>query len=148
MRHRDAEHTQLPGTHGLLSALCLCGYALLLPPCAAAEAVPVSDAASLQRALASAKAGHVILIAPGDYRGIFAASNLHGTPREPVVIAAADPARPPVFYGRRECIHLSGVSHVVLRDLVLTNARYNGLNIDDAYDALVRSLHWAENRGP
>ena len=24
----------------------------------------------------------------------------------------------------------------------------NGLNIDDAYDALVRSLHWAENRGP
>ena len=34
------------------------------------------------------------------------------------------------------------------RQSSLLETTANGLNIDDAYDALVRSLHWAENRGP
>jgi hypothetical protein len=97
----------------------------------AAETLRVSSAETLQAALRSAKAGTTILIAPGEYRGYFSTGSVHGTAESPIVIAGADPAQPPVLRGTSECLHLSLVSHVILRDLVLASARTNGLNIDD-----------------
>lgn len=103
--------------------------ALMTAP-AACEDVLVSAADGLRRALRAARPGARILIAPGDYRGYFTAGQLHGTAERPIEIAAADPARPPVFHGAGECLHLSRVSHAVLRDLVLIQARVNCLNVD------------------
>jgi len=113
-----------PTLTGLL-LVCLAGAA------GAGEPVRVANADALRGALRAAAAGSVILIEPGDYRGYFSGANLHGTPEKPIVIGGADPARPPVLHGASECLHLSSVSHLILRDLVLTGSRVNGLNIDD-----------------
>jgi hypothetical protein len=48
-----------------------------------------------------------------------------------VVIAAADPKRPPVIRGGASGLQLSDPVHVVLRDLRLEGARGNGVNVDD-----------------
>ena len=103
--------------------------ALMSAPAASRE-VAVSTADGLRQALAAARPGTRILVAPGDYHGYFAAAQLRGTAEEPIVVAAAEPARPPVFHGAGECIHLSEVSYVVLRDLVLVRGRVNCLNVD------------------
>jgi hypothetical protein len=94
------------------------------------ESVTVSTGEELRTALRTAAAGARILVAPGHYRGCFAAAGLRGTAEQPILLAAADPARPPVLHGAGECIHLTGVSHVILRRLVLVGARANGLNVD------------------
>jgi hypothetical protein len=91
----------------------------------------VDTADGFAKALAAAQGGDVILLAPGEYRGSFGRRGLHASEREPTVIGAADPERPPLLRGRRQCLHLSHVSHVVVRDLVLVGASVNGLNIDD-----------------
>lgn len=98
---------------------------------AVAEEIRVATSEELRDALRKARAGTTILVAPGEYQGYFGAANLHGTAEQPIVIAAADPARPPVLRGTSECLHLSSVSHIIVRGLVLTGARYNGLNADD-----------------
>lgn len=106
-----------------------------------AGTVRVATAAALQRALRAAKPGTRILIAPGTYSGYFSASNLRGTAGAPILIGAEDPKRPPVLRGRGECLHLTNVSHVVLRGLVLERASGNGLNIDDGGDYATPSHH-------
>lgn len=120
-----------------MSAALLASLAAL----AAAQETRVSTPEALREALGKAAAGATILVEAGDYQGYFGAANLQGTPERPIVLAAADPARPPVFRGARECIHLSSVSHIVLRGLVLTGARYNGLNVDDGGTLTTPSRH-------
>ncbi|HUT33959.1 MAG TPA: right-handed parallel beta-helix repeat-containing protein [Planctomycetota bacterium] len=107
----------------------------------AGEAVRVSGPDALREALRGARAGTSIFVAPGEYPGYFSAANLHGTAEQPIVVAAADPAQPPVFRGAGGCIHLRSVSHVVLRGLVLAGARSNGLNIDDGGTITTPSHH-------
>ncbi len=102
--------------------------------------IRASDAGALRAALAKARPGTTIAIAPGDYRGYFSARELHGRPDAPITIEAADPKHPPVFRGSSECIHLSNVSHLVLRNLILVGARTNGLNIDDG-GTIIRPSH-------
>jgi len=68
---------------------------------------------------------------PGEYEGGLYFSNVRGEPDQPIVLAGADPNHPPVIRGAGECLHLSDVAYVELRDLVLTGASGNGLNIDD-----------------
>ncbi|HSG72296.1 MAG TPA: right-handed parallel beta-helix repeat-containing protein, partial [Planctomycetaceae bacterium] len=50
-------------------------------------------------------------------------------------LAALDESKPPVFEGEGTCIHLRRPSYVELRNLVLSKATGNGLNIDDGGDA-------------
>ena len=108
---------------------------------AGGETVRVASADALRDALRRAQAGTCILIGPGDYEGYFGVANLHGTAERPIVIAAADPAQPPVFRGAGGCIHLISVSHIVLRGLVLTGGKMNGLNIDDGSTITSPSHH-------
>jgi hypothetical protein len=75
-----------------------------------------------------------IRVAPGDYRGGLSVRGLHGEPGRPIVIRAADPRRPPVFRGGASAIHLSRVSDVELRDLVIEGATDTGINVDDGGD--------------
>ncbi len=107
----------------------------LLFPFAAADAqgtdVRVRDAASFRQAVGRAKPGTRILLEPGVYAGGFHFSNLHGESNAPIVIAAADPARPPMFQGGGVAMQLSRPAFLELSDLVVTNMSGNGLNIDD-----------------
>jgi hypothetical protein len=98
---------------------------------ASAADVAVRDAAGFRTALAEAKPGTRLLLAAGNYTGGFHASNLRGEPGRPIVIAAADPKQPPVFRDGNNALHLSNPAHVVLENLVLTQLKQNGLNIDD-----------------
>lgn len=106
-----------------------------LPLAACSGAAPgevrVSDAAGLARALQGAGPGTRILLQPGEYRGGVSILNCRGEAGRPVVIASADPANPARISGGGSGLHLSEVAHVELRDLVLTGATGNGLNIDD-----------------
>ena len=75
---------------------------LLVVACAAnaiAANVTVRDAAEFRRAATQAVPGTRILLVPGDYAGGFSFSNLGGETNQPIVIAAADSARPPVIKG-------------------------------------------------
>ena len=99
--------------------------------------VRVDDRESLYRALREAKPGTQILIAPGTYQGGMFVDRMQGTEGRPILIAAADPQRPPVIRGGKSCLHLRDVAHVELRDLVFVKGEANGLNIDDggSYDS-------------
>lgn len=103
----------------------------LLGARAAAPEIRAANSAELRAAAARAGPGTTILLAPGDYEGGVYLSGLRGAPGKPVVIAAADPARPPRFLGGGEGMHLSGIEHVELRSLRFEGARANGVNIDD-----------------
>lgn len=98
---------------------------------AAAETVRVSSRDGIQRAAAGAKPGTRILIAAGRYRGGLTISRLRGVKGKPIVLAAADPKKPPVFDGGASGLHLSNVEYVELRDIAFRKGRVNGLNIDD-----------------
>jgi Right handed beta helix region len=93
--------------------------------------VPVADDAALRRAIAAARPGARIELAPGTYRGDLWFHDLHGEPGRPIVLAAANPRRPPVIRGGDTGLHLSDVSHVELDHLAVDGARGNGINIDD-----------------
>jgi hypothetical protein len=64
-----------------------------------ARTITVADTEQLRRALADAVPGTTIRIAPGTYRdGVFSRGP-RGEPDRPIILAAADPGRPPVFEG-------------------------------------------------
>lgn len=112
------------------------GAALLVafigsPAAYADHQIIVATSSELSDALANAAPGDVIRVAPGRYRGGLHRERLYGTKDAPIVIEAADPGRPPVIEGGGNCLHLSDPAYVVLRNLVLTGAEGNGLNIDD-----------------
>ncbi len=108
---------------GLVAALICIGFG-------AGEVVHVQNVTELRKALAGAKAGSTILLEPGEYTGGIFASELHGSAKNPIVIGAANPAKRPRIVGGSG-MQLSDVSHIEIRDLVLSGASGNGLNIDD-----------------
>jgi hypothetical protein len=91
----------------------------------------VADTEQLRRALADAVPGTAIRIAPGIYRGGISARGPRGEPGRPIILAAADSVRPPVFEGGNSGLHLSNSAYVELHGLVVAQVRGNGLNIDD-----------------
>ncbi|MBC8063375.1 MAG: right-handed parallel beta-helix repeat-containing protein [Chlorobia bacterium] len=115
--------------------------AILFLPTFQATDHHVSDPASFRQAIARAKPGHRILLAPGEYPGGFHFSNLHGTKDKPIVIGASKPGQPPRIVGGGNAIQLSKVSHIEIRDLVLSGQSNNGLNVDDGGDYSSPSHH-------
>ncbi len=122
-------------------------FALLPSAWARADEVRVSTRDELVQALRQAKAGTTIRVASGTYRGGFSRADLRGAKDQPIVLAGADPAHPPVIEGGGSGIHLSSPAYVELRDLVIAGATGNGLNIDDsgaidtpAHDVVLRNL--------
>jgi hypothetical protein len=82
---------------------------------AAGEAL-VRNAEEFRQAVAQAKPGTRILLAPGAYPGGFYFSNLQGATNGPIIIAAADPAHPPVIQGAATGLHFSRPAFVELHD--------------------------------
>src|SRR5690242_20304749 len=72
----------------------------------------VRNIEELRRAVAGAQPGTRILLLPGEYQGGSLFTGLHGTPRQPIVIAAADPANPPRIVGGGNCFQFSKVSYL------------------------------------
>jgi hypothetical protein len=112
----------------------LLGLLLLLP---GQQTVRTSQ--ELRAAVAEAAPGARILLAPGDYDGGLHLAEVRGAAGRPIVVAGADPARPPVFKGGTNGMQLSQVEHLELRDLVIREATGNGINIDDGGNRAVPS---------
>ena len=117
----------------ILSVATLLAVASMLT----AQEMTVSTRDDLVRAAQNAKPGTRILIAPGTYRGGLSFNKLRGEKDKPIVVAAADPKRPPVFKGGASCFHLTDPVYVEIHNLVLSEATSSGLNIDDggSYDS-------------
>ncbi|MDG3002566.1 right-handed parallel beta-helix repeat-containing protein [Paludisphaera mucosa] len=113
---------------------------LSLITCLAVE-VDVADDAQLRKALAEARPGTTIRIAPGRYAGGGFVRELRGEPNAPILIRGADPKRPPVIQGGTFGLQLSRVAHVELRDLIVAGASDNGINIDDGGELETPSHH-------
>ncbi len=104
---------------------------LLLLAAAGRVQATVRTVQELRDAVAKAAPGTTISVAAGDYEGGLYFAKVRGEKGKPVVIAGADPKKPPVFKGGGDGIHLSDIEHLELRDLVIEGATGNGLNIDD-----------------
>ena len=127
----------------------LLGFSLLmlLPRGGRSHTITVDTRDQIVKEVQQAKPGTTILIAPGTYQGGLHFNGLHGEEGKPIILAAADKENPPVFKGRNSCFHLTDPAFVELHNLVLTEARGNGINIDDggsydspAHDVVLRSL--------
>ncbi len=103
--------------------------------------VKVRSTDEFRSAVSQASPGTRILLAPGIYAGGNYFRNVRGEPGKPIVIAAEDPDRPPVFRGSSECLHFSQVAFLEIADLRLEHARINGLNIDDGGKCTEPSHH-------
>ena len=95
------------------------------------SAVRVRDAQALRQAVAQAKPGSRILLAPGEYSGGFFFEKVRGEPGRPIVIAGEDPNRPPVIRGGGNGMHFAAPAYLELRSLTFVGAQDNGINIDD-----------------
>ena len=108
--------------------LCCCaGFSLWIFPLPLHAAV--FGPQSYLSALAKAKPGTVIQLGPGTYHGGLPIIGLNGTPDRPIVIEAADPARPPRFLAHpgRHTVSIVDASYVRIRNLVLDG---QGLPVD------------------
>jgi hypothetical protein len=103
--------------------------------------VTVRSPEELRRGLAGVGPGTVIAVAPGEYGGGYSLRGASGRPGAPIVIRAAEPARPPLFTGGRSAWHLSGCSHVTLQGLAIRGATGNGINVDDGGNPATPARH-------
>lgn len=127
-----------------LALLIFASFGLLAAPCVAqpvSNDVRVKTRDELAAAVNSAQPGTRILIAPGQYRGGLTFNGLRGAQGKPIVIAALDAKKPPQIVGGAFGILLRSASHVELRDLTVSGATGNGINIDDGGDAARPSNH-------
>ena len=93
-------------------------------------AATVRNRVELMKAIREAKPGARVLLAPGKYPGGMYFKGVKGTKEKPIVVAPADPKRPPVIEGGYSAFQFSGAEYLELRDLICVGARKNGLNID------------------
>jgi hypothetical protein len=114
---------------GLLGALLM---VLGVESRGVAGVIEVRDTAGLRKALREVGAGDRIRLVAGRYDGGHELRGRSGEPGRPIVIEGADRERPPEIHGGGNGLHLVGVSHVELRDIVFVGATGNGVNIDDA----------------
>lgn len=113
---------------GLAAAVC---PALLLAANAPEKTVRVRTSDELRAAARTAGPGTRIELTPGEYSGDVFLENLRGEKGRPVVIAGADPKKPPHFVGGGNGLHLNNPSFVELRDLQFSKSTANGVSIDD-----------------
>jgi hypothetical protein len=111
--------------------LALCWVAAFPGISGRAGEIRASGDAELRTALGRLEPGATVLIAPGSYRGGLYVSGAAGTPERRITIRGADPARPPVFSGGKEALHLADCSYLTLADLEVRGCTSNGINVDD-----------------
>jgi Right handed beta helix region len=118
----------------LCVAIAILGFAARAAESAAEnnlKRIKVRTTAELRAAIASAKPGTMIEIAPGEYEGGLYAKDLRGEKDKPIVLTAEDAKNPPHFSGGATGIHLSNPVFVELRDLKFSGCTANGVSLDD-----------------
>jgi hypothetical protein len=93
--------------------------------------IAVRDADGLRGALRRARPGDTITLAAGNYGSGISISKLSGTKKKPITITGADKAKPPVFSGGAQAMHLVDCNYLVLRNIKVSGCRINGINADD-----------------
>ena len=139
-------HRLIFGAIALVVVLGWCGHVYGVE-----GVVKVRDDAGLRGALAEARAGTRIVVAPGKYRPGVHAGNLRGTAEAPIVVEAEDAKDRPVFEGGAVGLHFSDCEHLTLRNLAVRGQSGNGINIDDggtfdtpAHHIMLEGLHVSE----
>ena len=89
---------------------------------------------TINHAVDQAAPGSAVVIHAGTYEEEVYVSYLRGTPEAPIWIGGAPGETRPVISGGSEGFHLSSAQYVVLHDLEISNAQYNGINCDDSGD--------------
>lgn len=102
--------------------IALLGFGLAVP-----AVVEVSDLGALREAIARARPGTEIVVAPGRYEGRLFVREVRGAPGRPIVIRGRDERDPPVLVSAQ----FAGASHLVLSDLRFESPPANGVNVDD-----------------
>jgi hypothetical protein len=95
---------------------------------------PANPYASIERAAQDAVPGAAIRLHAGVYAGGTYLQDLTGTEAAPIWIGGAPGEAQPVVEGGGEGIHLVRVRYVIVHDLEVRNAAYNGINTDDGGD--------------
>jgi hypothetical protein len=125
-----------------------------LPP--PANTVKVSNTGALQSALQNAKAGDLILVAPGSYTGGLSITN-SGTAQQPIVIRGDVPAAelakpidqrsglPVIENGSSEPGIMVTASYVVLEHLQLRNNDNGGVRLSSAKSCVVQNCQIYDN---
>ncbi len=90
--------------------------------------------ATLDRAADDAVPGTAIRIHAGTYTDHAWIADLAGTADAPIWIGGAPGEARPVFDGASEAIHLVRPRYVIVHDVEVQNALYNGINADDGGD--------------
>lgn len=103
----------------------------VLTAAAWAEKVTVNSSSALRSAIAGAKPGTTILMAPGNYTGGMRFRDISGTAAARITIRGEDPRDPPVFKGGSQAMHLADCNYVTLADFIVDGCSTNGLNCDD-----------------
>lgn len=101
--------------------------------------IHVGDAASLGAALASARPGTLIQLAPGTYQGHFTI-DASGSESEPIVVCG--PRTAVLAAGRLDSgyvLHLDGVDHVVVSGITVTGGK-KGVVLDGSRHTLLTGL--------
>ena len=108
----------------------------------------ISSTDALRQAVRTAEPGTHIRLRPGTYEGGHFFGGVRGTEDDPIVITAADHARPPVIRGGSNGLQFSRPAHLIIDNLIIEGAGTNGINIDDggdldfsAHDIVLRRLH-------
>ena len=107
--------------------------------------IRVDDIGSLRAAISQSKPGTKILLGPRDFPSGLFVTDIHGTPKAPIVLAALDPAHPPRFTG---AIQFEAVSYLEVRDITISGISGNAIGIDDkgirespAHHITLKGLH-------
>jgi hypothetical protein len=115
------------------------------------QEIRVDDIGSLRSAMAQAKPGTKILLGPHEFPGGLYGTNINGTAKEPIILAALDPAHPPTFKG---AIQFEAVSYLEVRDLTIVGVSGNAIGIDDngarekpAHHITLKGLHIVDAPG-
>lgn len=95
---------------------------------------PGSSYATIRHAARQAAPGAAVVVHPGVYAGGTYLEGLSGSATAPIWIGGAAGKSRPIIDGGNEGIHISRAEYVVLHDLEIRNAAYNGVNVDDGGD--------------
>lgn len=99
-----------------------------------ADGSPERPFASIAAAAHAARPGAAIRVHSGRYQGGQWVENLRGSAGAPIWLGGAPGEEPPLIEGGGEGLHLVRPAYVVLHDLVVQDARHNGINCDDGGD--------------
>ncbi len=106
----------------------------------------MADAAGFRAAVAAAQPGTRLLLAGGTYAGGFRFSDLRGEPGRPIIIAAADPAQPPVFRDGNNGLNIDDGGKIATpesaRHIKLRGLRISDIGGDGNHDGIKLSGLW------